>query len=161
MTRTKTLKVRSVDWFPNFDAPCSASIARREIRKLRNEHGQTTARSLWKSQRAKNAPMHSSFEWDNVMAADAHRDHQARVLMRCIVVQYEELEEPRQLMVNTRKGESRGYCELQDAVADPDKELVTLKQARSLVSRTKRRIEHIKEAAKLVNEMNGFLIDTV
>lgn len=157
----KTLRVKKVEWIDGgIEPPCSPTVARREIKKAQNDNGQTTPRALWKSQRRKDAPLHECFEWDEKEAASKHRDSQARLIMRCLVVTYQETEQRQQLMVNTQVNGSKGYEELQQALAK-DREIISLSQARSMVARVLRQIQHIEEASKLVQNMNEFLIETV
>ena len=104
--------------------------------------------------------MHSAFEWDNDEAADKYRDNQARILIRCLLVEYEEVGELQTLMVRTRVGSSRGYSEVHEALRD-EQEIISLSEARSLVSRLKTKIRHLDLAEKLVREMNMFLAKTL
>lgn len=159
--KTKALTVVTVEWaeIPNFTPPCTARAARREFAKVQNEYGQTPPRELWKAHKRRDAPLHSFYEWDNNAAGDLYRDNQSRLLMRSLVVEYEEFPEqpPQQLMVRTRIKSVRGYQELSDALLHTGAELMSLSDAKSLVSRTKRRIQHLEAAKKLVGEMTDFV----
>jgi hypothetical protein len=56
-----------------------AAIAELELRSPGNE---ITPRALWESAREESHPLHDEFEWDDSVAAAAHRDEQARRLLR-------------------------------------------------------------------------------
>jgi len=56
--------------------------------------GGLTAKRLVDANRAKDAPLHNCFEWNNKKAADLYREEQARRIIRAIVVIPEETQEP-------------------------------------------------------------------
>jgi len=56
------------------------------VRELELSKGCITPRDLWESARAESHPLHGEFEWDDTIAAAAHRDEQARRLLRIEVV---------------------------------------------------------------------------
>ena len=56
--------------------------------------GGLTAKRLVDANRAKDAPLHNCFEWDNKKAAELYREDQARYIIRSIQVVREEDPEP-------------------------------------------------------------------
>lgn len=57
-----------------------------EVCERLNAEGRLTAADLVEESRPKNAPLHDEFEWDNKLAADEWRKHQARNIINAIVV---------------------------------------------------------------------------
>lgn len=56
------------------------------IERLREEHGTVAPRALVDHARSADSILHRYFTWDDSEAAEAHREHQARHLLRSIVV---------------------------------------------------------------------------
>lgn len=59
-----------------------------ELEKLANR-GELTAEKVVEEAKNANSPMHSWFEWDDTVAAQKYREHQARVLIGSIVIYHE------------------------------------------------------------------------
>lgn len=56
--------------------------------EVRNEHGKLTPQTVLESARDPEHPLHSRFEWDDSVAAEAWRQHQAHRLIRLAYVVY-------------------------------------------------------------------------
>jgi hypothetical protein len=63
-----------------------AQVAGRELEKLRREGGRIIAAEVVAAATPEDAPLHPAFEWDDSAAAQAHREHQARNLVRRVQV---------------------------------------------------------------------------
>ena len=64
-----------------------ASIAGPEIERIRREQeGFFTPAAVVRAAQPKSSPLHPAFEWDDLKAAAAHREDQAKYLIRHIVV---------------------------------------------------------------------------
>lgn len=57
----------------------------RELERIRKERQELTASAVVEESRPKDAVLHSAFEWDDALAAEAHRLNQARHLIRATV----------------------------------------------------------------------------
>lgn len=68
-----------------------AKIIGPELTQL-SEQGGVTRRDVLDTARSSNSPLHSYFEWDNKVAADLHRIHQAGQMLQAIRVRYIENE---------------------------------------------------------------------
>ena len=72
-----------------------ANIVGNHIELLRKEqHGELTPEDVLKDAKNPNSPLHSFFEWDDGAAADQHRLHQARGLIRAVVAVYVSEDKP-------------------------------------------------------------------
>ena len=58
--------------------------------------------------RAKTSPLHSSFEWDNTRAAEAHRLWQARQLIVSVTIKYEGVKNSSPIYVSLKKDREAG-----------------------------------------------------
>jgi hypothetical protein len=63
-----------------------AQVAGQELEKLRREGGRIIAAEVVAAATPEDAPLHPAFEWDDSAAAQAHREHQARNLVRRVQV---------------------------------------------------------------------------
>lgn len=65
--------------------PVSADVAKAEFDRIYEKFGELTAKSVVEENRAKTAPLHSCFEWDDAVAAERYREKQAGEMIRCLV----------------------------------------------------------------------------
>ena len=77
----------------NFNAGVPAQVVGETIDSLR-ESGPVNAARLVEASRDIEAPLHTCFEWDDNIAAEKHREAQARRLISCVVVKGSEGEKP-------------------------------------------------------------------
>ena len=85
------------------------------------KNGQIDAHALVESARSKRSEIHHFFEWDNDVASEKWRAHQARMLLCSIVIETEEGEEVRafhNLKISEDGGEGRTYYALDKARAN-------------------------------------------
>lgn len=67
-----------------------ANVAGRELDRLTKVNGGLTAENVVDSARKRASPLHDFFEWSDSVAAQRYRLEQARHLMRCVVVMYDD-----------------------------------------------------------------------
>ena len=63
-----------------------AQDAGEELERISKEHGEVTPPLVVDEARPEESPIHEVFEWDDYVAAESHREHQARQLIRSIQV---------------------------------------------------------------------------
>ena len=63
-----------------------AQTAGEELERISKEHGEITPPLVVDEARPEESPIHEVFEWDDYVAAEHHREHQARQLIRSIEV---------------------------------------------------------------------------
>ncbi len=69
--------------------PVSAQVAGEELERIYQARGEMTAPTIVDESRPEIAPLHPCFEWDDPVAAEKWREHQARKIVNCIVVKTE------------------------------------------------------------------------
>ena len=67
-----------------------AETAGTELDRINREQGSLTAPAVVDAARPADAPLHPAFEWDDQLAAELHRQHQARDLIRSVTIIHEE-----------------------------------------------------------------------
>ena len=65
-----------------------AEVAAQIVEELYAERGAVTPEAVVELARPSDAPLHTAFEWDDDVAAEAHREDQARKLLAKLVVSY-------------------------------------------------------------------------
>lgn len=69
--------------------PVSAQTAGEELERIYAEKCSMTASVIVDESRPEEAPLHPCFEWNDPVAAERWREHQARGIVNCIVVKSE------------------------------------------------------------------------
>ena len=64
----------------------TADEAGDELARIYVEKGELTAPLVVDESRPEEAPLHPAFEWDDAVAAERHREHQARNIIRSVKV---------------------------------------------------------------------------
>lgn len=81
---------------------------------------EVTAAALVDASRPESAPTHKMFDWDNESAAEKYRQHQARVYISAICVEYETAKEPQRAYFNIYEGDAeyRAIAAIKDSEED-------------------------------------------
>jgi hypothetical protein len=107
-----------------------------ELRSMYARRGKLTPELVVEESRPPEAPLHNRFEWDDSVAAEAWRHHQAGGLIRSIFVEYAENDDgsrrsARKWLPITRDsgdGPERTYAPSEEVLADPLLGRMTLRQ---------------------------------
>ena len=96
-----------------------AEVAGKVLTQLRESETGLTPESLVDASREVSAPLHNEFEWDDTVAAEKYRREQARYIIRHLIIEEVELEEPKHVkdraFVYTGNAKT-GYVPLKDAL---------------------------------------------
>ena len=76
-------------------APVSAQTAGEELERLYRKHGKLDPADVVEESRDAFAPLHGCFEWNDAIAAEKYRVHQAGDIIRALVISEDKGEEPR------------------------------------------------------------------
>ena len=98
-----------------------------DLEAMKRERIRRSPRNLWKRARQSIHPLHSAFTWDNDMAGDRWREHEARELMASVCVAFIRPGQPDGwrrgfLSVNIPArdaGKGREYTEIETIVRNP------------------------------------------
>jgi len=132
----------------------SAQVAG-EICATLEEEGMLTAKNLVDVSRPEDAPLHEEFDWDNEVAGEKWREHQARNVINSIRV------------VKVNEGDTNGvraffhlkmaepeYESIQVIVKDENKYTKLLKIAISELNHFEKKYASIKEFSKIFEELH-------
>lgn len=97
-------------------------LAAIKLLELESSSGEVTPRALWEAARDPSHPLHGDFEWDDAKAADAHRDEQARQLLRLRVsMTYEDRVVAAPICVRVPEAAGAGYVRTAKVMGDREK----------------------------------------
>lgn len=115
--------------------PVPAGVAGSELSRIRAEQGRFFApAAVVHASRPEDAPLHPVFEWDDRKAAAAHREEQAKYLIRNVLVVNPEKPEqqPMRAFVSVElEGEGHRYTTVAHAMSVPDLREQVLAQAQA------------------------------
>jgi hypothetical protein len=110
------------EWKPMVSMPVDPQIAGRRLEELSAARGGVTPAEVVEDASPPGSVLHPIFEWDDTKAAKAHREDQARHMLRSIRVVIERPEqEPivtRGFVVIEREGEGRVYDQVEIVMSD-------------------------------------------
>lgn len=107
--------------------------------------GRLTARELVEENRPESAPLHGEFEWDNDVAADSWREHQARHIIGCLVIKAEK-KEPVRAFFNIQRSEPT-YSHIESILQSRDETESLLRTALLELEAFERKYAMLKELA--------------
>jgi|688.fasta_scaffold24117_4 hypothetical protein len=67
-------------------ANLDANTVGHELNRIYNKHGALAPATVVKESKPKQAPLHGAFEWNDQIAAEEHRLHQARQIINVVTV---------------------------------------------------------------------------
>ncbi len=124
----------------DFSYPIPADIVGRECEKIEKRDGVITKESLLESARDKNSKIHKLFEWDDAIAGEQWRLHEAGLVLhnlKVTVVKTED-EEPKKIRayMNTNPARAKGtYMNISDALSKIDtREGILIRAKKELIA---------------------------
>jgi len=91
-----------------------AQTAGEELARITEQHGGLTAAVVVDESRPDDAPLHPAFEWNDAVAAELHRQHQADALIKAVQVVREKNEPNEPVFVKVRS--ARNYQPVEKVV---------------------------------------------
>lgn len=141
--------------------PCSyikasAQVAGEICEQLAKTGGLTPKR-LVDANRPEDAPLHSEFEWNDAVAAEAYREGQAAHIIRCIVVKPEQVEETPMRAFVRATPEPLNYTPIQTVMETQPMMDYLRAEARKDMENFVRKYESIEELNEVIDSMNRTL----
>lgn len=120
-------------------------------------------KTLLEASRAKNAPLHNEFEWNNGVAAEKYRLIQAQRIIQNVYIVYttdgEEREEKRERAYVSVPGGKTAYVSLKSAMTNDEWKKHLLEDARQDAERFLAKYRRLQELADINNAISAFLYD--
>ena len=133
-------------WKEGSQHKTSAAVAAEVCKRLEDE-GRLTAKDLVDVSRPVSAPLHNEFEWEDSVAAEKYREHQARKVINSIIIVREEHAPIRQFFnIEVRSPE---YASVDVLMSKEDTAKRLLRQALQDLQNFQRKYAGLKEYARL------------
>ena len=138
--------------------PVDAQLAGEALEDLRvRSNGHITPRAVVDASREKTAPLHPIFEWDNAIAAEAHRESQAQDLMRSVVVRLDQQkpeQDPVRAFVAVRVEREPVYTDVRTALEEPNLRAQLIEAATRELYGVRKRYSQLVELADLFAQID-------
>ena len=133
-------------------APIDADIVGEELERIRVKTGQLKPEEVVKEAKPKKSPIHGAFEWDDSVAGEKYRIHQARNIIRAVRVVVvddiggETVSRPQFVHIDNGK-DDRYYQDAEVAVQNVDEFVLAVKELTVKVSGAQRALEDLRRLA--------------
>ena len=118
-----------------------------------------TPKNLVDASREEDAPLHKDFEWDNSKAAEAFREHQARILIRNLITVdvVSEQSEPVRAFYNIENSNVNAgiYESAVSIMSSDEKRAILLRNAKEELNRFKRKYSALKELSDVFKAIDA------
>ena len=144
-------------WRPGSRIAIDAGKAGRELARIERSEGELTPLNVLERARSANSALHDHFEWDDTVAAEAHRLSQAGELIRAITVDISRsnLETtPVRAFVSVEREGARSYASVASAMSDAELRQQLLQRAWAELAAFKRKYGELRELAKVFEAMD-------
>ena len=136
-----------------------------ELEKIRKKNdGELHATDVVEAARSNRHKLHKLFEWDDSVAAEKHRESQARVVIRSIVIERPELqnEETRtyELQKSKTTPRAQSYTTTEELMKDPEARAELLQRALGELLAIRRRYHGLQELSIVFRDVDK-LLETV
>lgn len=148
-------------WRKSTKTSLDPQVIGEHLEDLREKRGLTPA-VVVEDARQLNSPTHEFFEWDDEVAAHAHRLYQARELIAGLVVEIEEAPdtEPLRAFVSIKMDEGREYTSLQAAMSDRELREQVVEEALRELELWKRKYNGFHELAQIFEAIEAMRLVT-
>ncbi|MBX6387319.1 MAG: hypothetical protein IRZ07_30805 [Microbispora sp.] len=141
-------------WKPGFRVGgLDAQVVGERLDAIRERDGGIMAEAVVDDARPVDSPLHPAFEWDDSVAAEKYRLDQARYLIRAVVIQRPDVEEPRPVRAFVVVKESDGnevYTSTITALSDEELRRQVLERALRELDAWRRRYDDLAELAEVL-----------
>ena len=133
-------------------APVGADVVGEELERIRAKTGQLIPDDVVKAARPKKSPIHTAFEWDDTVASEKYRVHQARNLIRAVRVVIEDesgesVSHPQFVNINRGHGEQY-YQSTEVAVENVDEFVLAINGLADKVAGAQRALDDLRATAE-------------
>lgn len=140
-----------------FQYPVKAEIVGREFEKIEQKEGELSPSSIVTAAKSKNSVLHPLFEWDDKIAAQAHREEQARHLICALIVSENPEKEDLTIraFVNVSGARQKGkYINIKSAMESEETRKVVLGAALNELIRFQHKYKTYSEFTKIFEDID-------
>lgn len=133
-------------WTPRAHVGVPADVAGRELSRMARG-GEITARAVLNAARPEDSPLHPAFEWDDAVAAELHREDQARLMLRSIRIVRDAEQEPERVFWHVATEDVDSYVTTARVMSEPDLRDALMEECVKTLIAARRRYSELKELA--------------
>lgn len=141
-----------------------ADVAGRVCNELA-QRNELTTKNLVEVSRPENAPLHDAFEWDDAVAGEEWRKHQAGQIIRCIVINPSEEDKKKDVQVvraffpttQSDSGNLKQYEHITTIMKSEDKKNIMLNNALRELKWFKEKYKTLQELDSVFREIDALL----
>jgi len=141
----------------NVKFPVKADVAASELTRIQEKYGEVTPKLLLDESRNKNAVLHKCYEWNDKKAAEGYRLWQSKLIMSCLTVKYEEVDEAtatvKEISVrafqNVSEERNGKFIHVKEAMETEEYRKAILRRALNELSLFRRKYSDLSELSKL------------
>lgn len=122
----------------------SADIVGKEVEKIEKKYGEVTSRNFVEAARSESSPLHKLLEWDDTVAAEKFRIHQAGVIICHLHIEREDTLEPKTV---------RAYMNVADNVDNPTRRTGSFINTQDVFSDKEKRALILRVAIRELKEL--------
>ena len=149
-------------WRPGSRVAIDAQKAGKELERIERAHGNVTPEAVVEAARPESNPLHDHFEWDDALAAEAHREDQARRLISAITIDTSrsniESSAPRRLFINVIEQGEQHYVSMSRVMSSKELRAQVLEKAKDDLRAWRKRYADLTELASIfavIDAQNG------
>ena len=147
-------KPMAYDFYKKQDAETIA----KELKHIEDKNGFITAKLIVKEAEDIKHPLHHCFEWKNTIAAQKWREHQARSMLKIIVIQNEIITEPVRAFVSVRSEREHVFMNIEAVMYNPDMSQQQIEQCKRDIDKLIRKWHHLKDLQTLFQSVYSSII---
>ena len=146
-----------------FTFPVSAEKVGMELETLEHEKGCVLPEDVVSRAKPKDSVLHPLFEWNDKEAAKEYRLHQARQVIRLLIVEdNSEKENPKKYraFVNVSENRKKGvFINIKSALEDEETRAVVLGAALNELRAFKAKYQTYNELTRIISEIDSYIAD--
>lgn len=146
----------------NYGYSVGADVVGKEFEAIESKYGEITSQYVLQEAADENNPMHELFEWDDTVAANKYRLHQASVLICNLAVEVEDNIEEKKLItrayVDISDSDKGSFINVVSAFKNPDSKTVVLQRAYNELAAFKAKYQNLSELALIINSIDEVLV---
>lgn len=148
------------DW--KYNMPVKAQVAGEYLDDLEKQHGALTPKLVLDNSRQENDVLHKCFEWDDLKAAEKHRENQARLILRNLVVVVENANPESNTVrafVNIKENGSSDYYTICNVCQDETMEAQMFKTALKELKSFQKKYAGLTKFSAVFKEIDNLTFD--
>ena len=148
--------------YKNFRFPVKANDVGKYFEDLHNTFGEIDPKVVVEKAREESNLLHNCFEWQDDIAAEKYRIHQARQLIRCVVVVEDDKQIETRAFVNVSfsEGQPNAYHTTSVVLQNEYSRDLLLKQAKKDIDTFQTKYKSLNELSDVLNAMESFRNDS-